>query len=32
MIEPYSELVVQNGLMAMSKAVDRYLGGIGNIE
>jgi hypothetical protein len=25
-------LVVQNGLMAMSKAVDRYLGGIGNIE
>ena len=32
MIEPYSELVVQNGLMAMSKAVDRYLGGIGDVE
>ena len=32
MIEPYSELVVQNGLMAMSKAIDRCLGGIGDTE
>ncbi|MGL5205020.1 MAG: DUF2779 domain-containing protein, partial [Metamycoplasmataceae bacterium] len=32
MIEPYSELDVKNGLMAMSKAIDRNLGGIGNKE
>lgn len=32
MIKPYSELNVQNGLMAMSKAIDRKLGGIGNTE
>ncbi|MDK2819773.1 MAG: DUF2779 domain-containing protein [Mycoplasmataceae bacterium] len=32
MIEPYSELTVQNGLMAMSKAIDRRLGGIGDNE
>ena len=32
MIEPYSELTVQNGLMAMGKAIDRRLGGIGDNE
>lgn len=32
MIKPYSQLVVQNGLMAMSKAIDRNQGGIGDEE
>ncbi|MGL6125409.1 MAG: DUF2779 domain-containing protein [Metamycoplasmataceae bacterium] len=32
MIEPYSKLNIQNGLMAMTKAVDRRLGGIGDKE
>ena len=32
MIEPYSDLAVQNGLMAMSKAIDRRLNGIGDTE
>ncbi|MGL5732606.1 MAG: DUF2779 domain-containing protein [Metamycoplasmataceae bacterium] len=32
MIEPYSELDVKNGLMAMSKAIDRNLGAIGDNE
>ncbi|MGL5617935.1 MAG: DUF2779 domain-containing protein [Metamycoplasmataceae bacterium] len=32
MIEPYSKLDVKNGLMAMSKAIDRNLGAIGDNE
>ncbi len=32
MIKPYSDLAVQNGLMAMSKAIDRRLDGIGDHE
>ena len=32
MIKPYKSLDVQNGLMAMNKAIQRYLNGIGDIE
>lgn len=32
MIEPYKSLEIQNGLMAMNKAIQRYLGSIGNNE
>ncbi|MGL5205391.1 MAG: DUF2779 domain-containing protein, partial [Metamycoplasmataceae bacterium] len=32
MIKPYANLEVKNGLMAMSKAIDRRLGGIGDNE
>ena len=32
MIKPYKSLDVQNGLMAMNKAIQRYLDGIGNHE
>lgn len=32
MITPYKNLEVQNGLMAMNKAIQRYLGTIGDIE
>ena len=32
MIKPYKTLVVQNGLMAMNKAIQRYLGTIGDRE
>ena len=32
MIKPYKSLDVQNGLMAMNKAIQRYLNGIGNHE
>ncbi|VEU59230.1 DUF2779 domain-containing protein [Mesomycoplasma neurolyticum] len=31
-IIPYKELVIQNGVLAMSKAIDRYLGIIGDKE
>lgn len=32
MITPYKELEVQNGLMAMNKAIQRYVGAIGDLE
>ena len=32
MIKPYKSLEVQNGLMAMNKAIQRYLDAIGNKE
>lgn len=32
MIKPYNELEVQNGLMAMNKAIQRYLNSIGDKE
>lgn len=32
MIKPYKSLAVQNGLMAMNKAMQRYLNTIGDQE